>query len=327
MCVIMACTKQRPSYTDLWDASVANRDGAGVAWIKDGRVYYRKGIRKIKNLYKITESVPFPFMVHFRMATEGGVSKELCHPFPVTRNSPLATEGSARKVLMHNGHWGAWSEKLTLVERITGLHAPYGIYSDSRAAAWITSVYGEGALTDIAKAAGKFATLTVEGIRLHGHPWTMEKGMTLSNIHFRWKTSHYTGAYDYEGGGWKASTPYVAPADKPLGQQQIGFKRRLDDQPAWNKGGEPWPRWRENSIDRAIREEKEFWEAYYQEEAARNVTLTPEPDEETPRRGLTPTNVRTEVERVMAGFDDVPGPYLTKDEQNDLRMLIEKEGV
>ena len=80
----------------------SNPDGAGFAYIKDGKVELSKGFFKIGEFipayHKIAEKYgqDNPMLLHFRIATEGKVNAANCHPFRV--------KGGA---LVHNGMlWG-----------------------------------------------------------------------------------------------------------------------------------------------------------------------------------------------------------------------------
>lgn len=82
----------------------SNPDGAGFAYIKDGKVELSKGFFKIGEMvpayHKIAEKYgqDNPMLIHFRIATEGKVNKANCHPFRI--------KGGA---LIHNGM--LWSTK------------------------------------------------------------------------------------------------------------------------------------------------------------------------------------------------------------------------
>jgi predicted glutamine amidotransferase len=86
-----------------------------------------------------------PFLLHFRIATAGGVSKELTHPFPIEPTASLALEGECESVLMHNGHFSEWQK--VLLNNISPTYKfPEGDWSDSRAMAFIASIHGEHVL-------------------------------------------------------------------------------------------------------------------------------------------------------------------------------------
>lgn len=75
-----------------------NRDGGGLAYVYNGKVHISKGWMNaeefIKAYYPIAERFggDSPILAHFRIATQGVVNKNNCHPFKV--------KGGA---LIHNG--------------------------------------------------------------------------------------------------------------------------------------------------------------------------------------------------------------------------------
>jgi len=152
MCVIYACGSALPPEDELARGNETNPDGVGIAWLsKKGetpRIFWKKGLKDYKELLSFlsSEKPPFPLAVHFRSASVGGVWKELCHPFPLGKGAPTWLEGDAEEVLFHNGHLSDW-EKLVLAAGLPSKDKfPTGIWSDSRALAWLTYLKGEGIL-------------------------------------------------------------------------------------------------------------------------------------------------------------------------------------
>ena len=80
MCVIMVVDDTLPSRKMLSRAEDENSDGAGIAWVQNGVVHWKKGLTA-KGVYSIARSVPRPSVIHFRWSTVGGKNAELCHPF------------------------------------------------------------------------------------------------------------------------------------------------------------------------------------------------------------------------------------------------------
>jgi hypothetical protein len=182
MCVILAVHQGLPTRAELMAAERANRDGAGVAWLKGGAVHWRKGLTGEEVACLIEDGrVRAPALIHFRIATVGGALPALTHPFPVTRTSPLDLEGTAPAVLAHNGHWGGWRSAV-IGMRDRGHEAPGGAWSDSRAMAWAAGVYGHHILDFIAPGQ-RIATLTVRGLKLYGY-WKRQGGISYSNRNF-----------------------------------------------------------------------------------------------------------------------------------------------
>lgn len=80
----------------LYEGFTSNPDGAGFAYVEDGRVMYAKGYFKYNDFLEAYEKLvkdDYPAVVHFRWATVGEKTVENCHPFP-------SGDGG---VLVHNG--------------------------------------------------------------------------------------------------------------------------------------------------------------------------------------------------------------------------------
>jgi hypothetical protein len=80
-------------------------------------------------------------VIHFRIASVGGVCDELRHPFPVTKKARLDDRGRTGAVLFQNGTWGQYDEALRFAAS-EGHVIPEGEMSDTRAAAFLCSIYG-----------------------------------------------------------------------------------------------------------------------------------------------------------------------------------------
>jgi hypothetical protein len=143
MCVIIACPKNLPSLEILKTCEENNKDGGGIAYPKDGMIYYEKGLdaKEIhRHLLKLKNVRPA--VIHFRISTVGGKSTGLCHPFPIDVQAGTGKRGIAEAVLFHNGHWTKWKETLTSAFLGKGAKVPKGDWSDSRAMAWLLGNYG-----------------------------------------------------------------------------------------------------------------------------------------------------------------------------------------
>lgn len=94
MCIIVA--KQNgvafPSERVLKNCWDNNSDGAGFMYAYDGKVYISKGYMDYDEFSIALQDVrklvgeDLPFVLHFRIATHGGVSQGCTHPFPVANN-------------------------------------------------------------------------------------------------------------------------------------------------------------------------------------------------------------------------------------------------
>lgn len=87
----------------LVNSFLNNEDGAGFAYIKDGKVEVAKGFMTMKSFLPAYADLyekygkDNPMLIHCRIATAGTVTPDNCHPFKI--------KGGA---LIHNGHlWSA----------------------------------------------------------------------------------------------------------------------------------------------------------------------------------------------------------------------------
>jgi predicted glutamine amidotransferase len=80
--------KALPEKSILENCFDSNSDGAGFMYIKNRTVHISKGYMKFKPLYESLLDIDpaLPLVVHFRIATAGGISQHNCHPFPLSDN-------------------------------------------------------------------------------------------------------------------------------------------------------------------------------------------------------------------------------------------------
>ena len=89
-----------------------NSDGAGFCYYLNGEVIIQKGYMTYedfdKALKKVSEKIDTyatPMIFHFRIATHGGITSGLCHPFPISKKlsdlKQLTT--STQLAIIHNG--------------------------------------------------------------------------------------------------------------------------------------------------------------------------------------------------------------------------------
>lgn len=178
MCIILTCESVRPSEKALdlsWDE---NPHGAGIAWIENDDVRWRKGLT-LAEIKPLVATLPLPFIVHFRWASVGPISPTLTHPFPLERENVLRKKGkTSRGVLFHNGTWSEWKPHLLACAASSGVPVGDGHMSDSRAMAYLATVLGTAILSTIP---GRIALLTPDGIKRFG-PWVkITDGLMASN--------------------------------------------------------------------------------------------------------------------------------------------------
>lgn len=179
MCVIVTTPGRvhRPTLRQLELCEAENPHGSGVAWLTGKRVEYIKGLRACE-IHKLLTGIDGPAIVHFRIASVGGVRADLCHPFPVTHRADLRRSGRARSVLFHNGTWSEWRQA---VEHF-GLRFGREAVSDTRVAASLVSRFGFDWLKrwDYCR----WAMLSKNGIQRIGS-WTKLGCCHYSNTHWR----------------------------------------------------------------------------------------------------------------------------------------------
>ena len=226
MCVIICIEDgQYPAKDTLLSAEKLNSHGGSIAWLnKSGTKSYRKGI-SAKQINKIIENKLKrnnikTAIIHFRIASVGGVDKALCHPFEVTNNVELNQRGDSLQcdLLFHNGTWTDYSEViLEMSERLGGMKLPKGKWSDSRVMALISSKFGHKQLPKLVTGWNKIALLTTKGIVKYGDGWINHKGNACSNNYFVDDGKpKFGGMYDYGYGSYGINgykqTYYNAPA-------------------------------------------------------------------------------------------------------------------
>lgn len=92
MCIICVSKKgvRQPSYEELKNMFGNNEDGAGYMCLKNNQVIISKGFMSLEELNKALEIEKFTskdvVIYHFRKSTQGGVQRELTHPFPLSSN-------------------------------------------------------------------------------------------------------------------------------------------------------------------------------------------------------------------------------------------------
>jgi hypothetical protein len=147
MCVIAVSPAgekvAREVFERMWRA---NDDGFGLMYRARGGIGILKGILNMEEAWAWYERLPdgVPHVVHFRLATHGGVRPELTHPFIVSEDSPLVRFGLINEpVLAHNGIWAAHAL------RGSGLKLR-GPKSDSRVlAAWLGRLARERPIEEV----------------------------------------------------------------------------------------------------------------------------------------------------------------------------------
>lgn len=203
MCVIAICETTRPTEDQvgrMWDQ---NSHGGGVAWREmdeaKGRkvVRWRKGLSEAE-MKEFAQSLPFPYVMHFRIASIGGQRASLTHPFAVddfeaSHDLDGSTDGT---IVFHNGHWSEWHHELLACAGYNKEMVPRGPWSDSRAMAWLFRFYGQGFLdTLLPQKTVAFSPTKLE-VTI-GDGWSKIGDIWFSNTHWerRASTIPYNGPW------------------------------------------------------------------------------------------------------------------------------------
>lgn len=180
MCVLLICPeKVRPSLETLRLCEQANPHGGGIAWRKSGAVKWLK-TNDVNRIDRLARKIRGEIAIHFRLASVGGVCKELRHPFPVTRDAALDKRGIGDAVLFQNGTWHGWRDGLRFAQS-EGHQVPDGEMSDTRAAAFLCSIYGHDFLSKCGLSRWAYFS-GKETIRFGA--WYKREGIYYSNL--RW---------------------------------------------------------------------------------------------------------------------------------------------
>ena len=139
MCVIVYKPKgiEMPSQKDLIKCFNCNPDGAGYMLPINDKVVIRKGFMTFKEFKKDINKVvkdnhidptETPIVLHFRISTQGGVQKALCHPYPICDNYEQMRELASEcdMGLAHNG-----------IISLTSESNYYGGYYDKSKKTWV----------------------------------------------------------------------------------------------------------------------------------------------------------------------------------------------
>lgn len=202
MCVAIA----KPSGVDLptrkalENCELSNRDGIGIAWASNGKIRIKKDFDSLEHTYNwMNENISkeSSLLIHFRMATSGGVSKGLRHPFPVTEREEdiLATELETDLAMIHNGvlwHVSKKDEKLSdtgmfIRDILAGKEVRENIRNSQGIQMLISGMIGES---------NKLAFLWPDGHILTFGKFYKEKEVLYSNEQFK------SRSYSYEGCNW-----------------------------------------------------------------------------------------------------------------------------
>lgn len=218
MCV--AAVIYKPVSLDyLKEMHDSNPHGAGVAWpdYAAGVMRFKKGLT-YEEIHALQEAgeLTYPYLLHFRWATEGDKVPQMTHPFPVGVRALFGElEGTADQVLIHNGTMSWSQQKYWVPDTDYMYHLPWELInraSDTAIAAWLIKEPGS---EDILKAL-QWATClaSVRDGALHLEKtgdWKEHQGNSYSNLSWLpWSARGGRSDYfsDAEYGGWRYDGDY-----------------------------------------------------------------------------------------------------------------------
>lgn len=149
MCLVIASPSGKGiSEEILQDAAQKNGDGAGLAWLDKNKIQFRKGLTvdELRDLLA-TEAKDKVWVAHFRIATVGGVTPALTHPFTIDERVSVDPSGEADAVLFQNGTFSTWKDFLLQASATAKIRLPEPPWSDTRAVAFLCHVYGKHILS------------------------------------------------------------------------------------------------------------------------------------------------------------------------------------
>lgn len=205
MCVIAYSPKgvEAPSEEQIRAMFETNSDGAGYAYVKGGKVHYKKGFMCVEDLLKelkpLDQWKEIPLAMHFRIGTAGKNDKHTCHPFPLTTDfgEMRKTEGEG-PVLFHNGilaGGGLLNEQSSDTQDFVAAFAPMlKKYNKSKVRdAW---------MEDVVKGNRILIMYNDGKVKMYGE-WEKDGELFVSNKHYEWRVNTYkyktpyAYAYDY----------------------------------------------------------------------------------------------------------------------------------
>lgn len=208
MCVICYIPKEvelprKERIRAMWDS---NPDGAGLFWIENGKVHISKGYFNFETFYKdilIVKDYNYELAIHMRIATAGGISQRMCHPFPISNKASdmFNLDGVYDSAIMHNGviHINNRKEYSDTAEFVvTNLYSRY--LTDRR----FYNHLSEKATRKLEESISGSRMIFFGGdgsIKMIGN-WTEKNGCYYSNLNFEWRERKYNYSESYKSYGY-----------------------------------------------------------------------------------------------------------------------------
>lgn len=134
MCIAIASKVVEEYYDSLDEAWENNPHGAGIAYLKGGRVRIVKGLMKLNDLKKAIEKHKEfldgkPHLVHLRVTTSGGTSPQNTHPWKVGKHCAMIHNGVLRyRTTAQKSDTALFAQEVLsplLSKRPMALHSPW----------------------------------------------------------------------------------------------------------------------------------------------------------------------------------------------------------
>lgn len=225
-----------------------NPHGGGVAWHEGGAIRFERGLDDAA-IWALQQNnaLTYPYLLHFRWATHGGITPQLTHPFPLGPRALYGElSGRAPAVLMHNGVWNGYAQYLGRVQ------APKSVIkaaSDTAIAAYMLGVDPDF-VDQLDSIPWACAVMTVDDegamtLGEFGRTWTSwnDDGNRYSNLSWLpaeewWRANGYKRSYTQPthswSSGWDWETSDASAAADAAATSEI------DDAWAANKDVEPF---------------------------------------------------------------------------------------
>lgn len=200
MCVIAVSEKRSLTEKEFSNCFETNSDGFGMAWIKDNKHVFVKGIMEQDEAWKCYQKnikeVGYPHVCHFRIGTSGRNIPELTHPFIIDKKSETKLHYTGESnILFHNGVISGWQDIQNTLENKILKRKIKGDISDTRIAAIAVSFAGAEILDKIQ--GGKYIIFDNKNVKFYGKGWTEVNGITFSNSSYEDRKWSYYGHNSY----------------------------------------------------------------------------------------------------------------------------------
>lgn len=187
---------------------LGNSDGAGIMYNNKEDVIIKKGFMNYDDFIKYAVTLPEDCdrVYHFRIATAGKVSKEVCHPYPVVNNvkKMMCTDVVCDIGAAHNGII-SWC---TPVKQLKSSTSDSMIFLSSYVYPHRNTVFKSESFREILSHAsgGKFAFMNKNTVKLIGN-FIEDNGVFYSNSTYKNPPAYAyyrdSGTYNYYYDSWE----------------------------------------------------------------------------------------------------------------------------